>query len=366
MDRQRTRIFRGLAAIVLLALTGCRTFEIPTVKLPFNREQEDSKPDLTDVLPPDKMVALWSNTVYNTPGKPATRGMAARIYFYDSKRNTVPVEGSLVVYGYDDSTGQKQEPDRKYIFTAEQLANHYSVSEFGPSYSIWIPWDQVGQPQTDVSLLPVFKGKDGATVMGEHTQHVLPGPSPNKTSRPQSLGAHREIQGTTHHHQRMNTNGLRLATYNSNDPQTNGSPSRYAVQADHLRSTSIKLPPAVRDRLIHSTSVLPMGPSVSRQPAGLNGEPAGTQPSMGTMPPVSTATALHLPTTESVGGPTHPAQPVYSPPPAVRSSVLDRIHAKTNSQRRLPSARYAPATPQVPTLPAGQPGPSRPAMPPTP
>jgi len=141
MDRLVKTLLLGLTVGIAAGLTGCGSLETPRFTLPFRGDKEDGKPDMKDVLPPQKMVSLWSNTVYTAPGKPATRGMAARVYFYDANRKTVPVEGSLIVYGYDDSksTGTNRQPDRKYVFKPEQLASHYSVSDFGPSYSIWIP-----------------------------------------------------------------------------------------------------------------------------------------------------------------------------------------------------------------------------------
>ncbi len=37
------------------------------------------------------------------PGKPVTRGFGGRIYFYNDRSQAVPVDGELVVYGFDDT-----------------------------------------------------------------------------------------------------------------------------------------------------------------------------------------------------------------------------------------------------------------------
>ncbi len=70
-------------------------------------------------------------------------------------------------------------PARKYVFRAEELAGHYSESKLGHSYSFWVPWDRVGGPQRQVSLIARFKSAQGGVVMSEMTRHLLPGAQPS-------------------------------------------------------------------------------------------------------------------------------------------------------------------------------------------
>ena len=113
------------------------------------------------------------------PGKPPTRGFGGRLYFYNEKSHAIPVEGQLVVYAYDDAEAKhaNSDPERKYAFTPEQFERHYSKSDLGPSYSIWIPWDAVGGEQKSISLVPVFTASNGQLVMGQQAMNVLPGKS---------------------------------------------------------------------------------------------------------------------------------------------------------------------------------------------
>ena len=108
----------------------------------FNQPRvQDSKYAVTA-----RMAILWSPAIYNEAGKTPTRGFGGRIYFYDAKNKPIAVEGQLIVYAYNNNT-QKPEnkvPDRKYAFTPEQFTKHYTPTELGASYSIWIPWDAVG------------------------------------------------------------------------------------------------------------------------------------------------------------------------------------------------------------------------------
>lgn len=135
---------------------------------------------------PVKMAAIWSPAVLNRPGEPPMRGFGGRLYFYDADNRPVAVEGQLMVYAFDDSNpySDGKTPDRKFAFTAEQFAQHYSPTELGDSYSIWIPWDAVGQPQAEVSLVPILTTTSGQLVMGQPSRALLPGPrTPPTVSR---------------------------------------------------------------------------------------------------------------------------------------------------------------------------------------
>lgn len=135
---------------------------------------------------PVKVAAIWSPAVLNRPGEPPTRGFGGRLYFYDAENRPVAVEGQLMVYAYDDSNpySDGKTPDRKFAFTPEQFAQHYSPTELGDSYSIWIPWDAVGQPQAEVSLVPILTTTSGQLVIGQPSRALLPGPrTPPTVSR---------------------------------------------------------------------------------------------------------------------------------------------------------------------------------------
>jgi len=133
---------------------------------------------------PVRLAAMWSPAVLNTAGKKPTRGFGGRIYFYDADNKAVPVEGQLVVYGYNDSNSplngrpaDSKSPDRKYAFTPEQFTQHFSATDLGASYSVWIPWDEVGGPQLDISLVPIFTATSGQLVVGQPSRNLLPGPT---------------------------------------------------------------------------------------------------------------------------------------------------------------------------------------------
>jgi hypothetical protein len=127
---------------------------------------------------PVRLVGTWSDTVLRKDGQMPQRGFGGRLFFY-GKESTDPilVDGQLVVYAFDE-TGREptdNRPTRRYVFPPEQIPLHESKTELGTSYSFWLPWDEVGGPQTEVSLICRFEPKRGSVVASEQTRHLLPG-----------------------------------------------------------------------------------------------------------------------------------------------------------------------------------------------
>ena len=126
-------------------------------------------------LRPTKMVAIWSESVVFSSTRKPTRGLGGRIYFYNERHQTIPAEGELIVYAFDDNQENEDAAKRKYIFSPEQFAGHFSQSDFGPSYSVWIPWDDVGNDQQPISVVPMFKTKEGQMLVGDYARNLLKG-----------------------------------------------------------------------------------------------------------------------------------------------------------------------------------------------
>jgi hypothetical protein len=160
-----------LAAGLLAAAPGCATWKIDKHDVfPWCKEEPQV---------PTKVVAMWSSTVLNQGDRPSTRGFGGRLMFYGAKdEKAVMVEGSLIVYGFDETHGKKEapRPDRKFVFTREQFAKHYSKSSLGHSYSVWVPWDDAMGAPCKVSLIVRFVPKQGTVVLGEQTTLMLQGP----------------------------------------------------------------------------------------------------------------------------------------------------------------------------------------------
>ena len=137
---------------------------------------------------PASLAVIWAPDVLTVAGKPPTRGFGGRIYFYNEKSQAIPVDGDLVVHAYltTDRIGvdNKAEADKTYGFTGDTLSTHFSPSELGASYSIWIPWDKADGFQEELTLIPTFKSKEGAVVQGAPAKVYLPGKNRSEPETP--------------------------------------------------------------------------------------------------------------------------------------------------------------------------------------
>src|SRR6476469_1287130 len=146
------RVMRWIIVLATLAAFGglaCQTqaFDWKNWSLAGSPRLQESR-----YRAPTKMAVIWTPAVLNQAGQVPTRGFGGRIYFYDAKNNAVSVEGQLVIYAYDATVpgANGKPPDRKYAFTPEQFSQHFSPTQLGAAYSIWIPWDAVGQHQMEI------------------------------------------------------------------------------------------------------------------------------------------------------------------------------------------------------------------------
>src|SRR3569623_1543241 len=172
-------LFSGLcsAAMLLSLASGCSQFDLQK-KMPWLTGKTG------EFRRPMRVVTMWSDTVLTTAGQAPVRGFGARLMFYGlEEEKPIKVAGSLVVYAFDEANRDKTNtrPDRKFVFTEEQFAKHYSKSELGQSYSIWAPWDEVGGEPKEISLIVRFTPVEGGVVVSEHAKQFLPG-----EKRPQS------------------------------------------------------------------------------------------------------------------------------------------------------------------------------------
>ncbi|MCA9194914.1 MAG: hypothetical protein KDB03_24250 [Planctomycetales bacterium] len=171
-----------LTLIALISIAGCSTFSKEKKSSSANSNWGISKLWKKEYEQPAKMVAVWTPDTYTVPGQPITRGFGGRIYFYNDRSQAIAVEGELFVYGWEEKSillgTPKAEADKTFGFTSEQFTEHYSPTDLGASYSVWIPWDEAGGIQKEITIIPVFKMADGRAVQGSPSKLVLEGKSP--------------------------------------------------------------------------------------------------------------------------------------------------------------------------------------------
>ncbi|MFN3190649.1 MAG: hypothetical protein ACE361_09015 [Aureliella sp.] len=199
-----------LALVACSAMTGCSSLQKSAAK------KKDSKWSWSKLFKeefqePSSIAAIWSFDTLATENKSTERGFGGRIYFYNEKSQAVPVNGDLTIYGYVTTPGysdpEKVEPDQKFEFKAEQLASHFSPSEIGASYSVWVPWDRVGGHREEITLIPTFKSEEGSLVQGTpakvflegtpREKHHLPSPKAQTVSYQRAVSAGPSVPNST-------------------------------------------------------------------------------------------------------------------------------------------------------------------------
>jgi hypothetical protein len=361
-----------IASILAFTLVGCQSVSPSSSWNPFAATRlQESKYGV-----PARMAVMWSPAIYNQAGQAPTRGFGGRVYFYDAKNSAIPVEGQLVVFAYnnDQPKPNSKVPDRKYAFTPEQFTQHYTPSELGASYSIWIPWDAAGQPQAEISLVPIFTASSGALVMGQPSRNLLPGPTtPQQTSYvtnctlPGAEGSGFGTQGSAMRGQETGNRGqgtgdVQQIAYMSAPVAPPPSQQQHVApgvpqfqQSSGLSTMSITLPGTMADRLAQATPQV----SLVQRMAALRQDALAKQ--SGYAPPTALNTAPHINTAQGTPTslPTSTAgvpQPWFpGSPPQARSPQPAR--PALGGPTLPPTAAPLPTPPFPGALPSGLPSP---------
>jgi hypothetical protein len=178
-------ILLSCAFALSISTLGCTSFsdklQSANDTLPWNAEAAKTrKLESTPV----RIAAVWTHDIVTVPGSKSVQGFGGRIYFYNHEQKAIQVDGELVVVAFDETKAAQQQvpsrnPDRKFVFRADQLQTHLSDSELGPSYSFWIPWQEFGGEQRLISLVPVFRPVESASITGHFSKTSLPGKHPS-------------------------------------------------------------------------------------------------------------------------------------------------------------------------------------------
>lgn len=164
--------------------------DVKTAEVKATDKEEKESPEEEPLPPPsvpNRLSVVWTDTVLHQHQRPAIRGFGGRIIFYadkpeddDAPAEPVIVDGTLTVYAFGDDHGKgiANKPEKRFVFLPEQLEKHRSKSDIGHSYSVWLPWDEVGGPQRRISLFVRFEPSQGGAVMSDAAPKILPGAPP--------------------------------------------------------------------------------------------------------------------------------------------------------------------------------------------
>ena len=181
LNRCKNPLLLCVAIAFAITLVGCETVMIDSNG---NKRKKKEASWFTfkkkEYQTPQSVTVTWSHDILTLPGRAPTRGFGGRFYFYNEKTQAIPVDGDLMVYGFDDTHKQKLSEDlnqatKRFRFTAEQLTTHFTEGELGASYSVWIPWDEAYGPAKKIMLIPTFVAKDGKLIRGAAASLNLPG-----------------------------------------------------------------------------------------------------------------------------------------------------------------------------------------------
>lgn len=181
MLNDRRHVWLLVGSLLSCIVIGCAPFKASSPKNWLSKKEEPQVPL--------RITAFWTDTILSQAGLPGVSGFGARVFFYGKDEETpVLVDGSLTVYGYDDTVGDDESlPARKFVFPAEYLKRHYSKSDLGHSYSVWIPWQEANGPTRQISLILRFQSRTGgAIIMSDMSRHTLPGLKPSEKTGPDS------------------------------------------------------------------------------------------------------------------------------------------------------------------------------------
>ncbi len=245
--KNKTCLYGAMIVATLLGACFSRSAEaewkVPNAINP-RKHWPFKKSDEPQLGTPNRIVGTWVDTTMSKPGEKPQRGFGGRLTFYgEDEAMPILVEGQLVVYAFDE-TGRSPtdtRPTRRYVFPSNVMPLHLSKSKVGASYSFWLPWDEVGGRQTEVSLISRFEPKEGPVVCSEQARHLLPGvvvpdaamvkQGPPKL--PEGIPSRPPGADVLRAQQEEEANNLRLATYESPSPQQ---------PPQHMTTTSIALP----------------------------------------------------------------------------------------------------------------------------
>ena len=240
--------------------------------------------DAQSNVEPVSMAVVWKDSVYEQPSVPSIKGFGGRFFIYDAKNNPIKTDGELIVYGYDESNpihanGSHTGADKKFVFPSEKFQRHYSDSDLGPSYSVWIPWEETGGVRKSITLIPVFKTTSGNVLRCGHSMILLPGRKPepenNNVAANVSGNANTNVGVIANASGNKNTNSENVVAQASFQQVPANQQNNRLVQvsantdiqphASGMRTTTFNVTPSLAKRLT-KTPNLPKLPSKSGFP----------------------------------------------------------------------------------------------------
>ncbi len=235
----RTNYFVLCVLMALASITGCQSVHWSEgdweKKNLFNMPLKKEK--TPEFQTPDHIVVIWKQSTFRGDNGQKSKGFGGRIYFYNDKNEAVKADGELTIFGFDDSFegAERQSADCKFVFKQEDFQKHFSVTDLGPSYSVWVPWNEDNEDSLRISLMPIFKTVEGKLVQGEQSVNVLTGSKPLTVIEREA----RKLTADGHVTKYQSYNGVTLSkeyVYKGREPVVGQQP------VDEMKVTTIDVP----------------------------------------------------------------------------------------------------------------------------
>lgn len=243
---QIRHILRLVLLTCLMMNVGCQTFTT-SQKWKWPWDTADDVPQI-----PDRILPIWTDTIMHQQGKPGVRGFGGRIYFYaGDETDAVEIDGGLVVYVFDTDKMDPHSPlpEKKYVFPPEHMKKHMSEAPLGKSYSVWLPWDEVGGESRSLTIVTRFEGTNGGVVLSQPAVKFLPGLAKAESKPTNSMA----VTAAEPSPNSPPSAGVSLAGYQESSPerQSKGGQELSFRKADPRRreTQTIDLPPSFHRHL---------------------------------------------------------------------------------------------------------------------
>ena len=252
----KKHVFTLCILMLAFSISGCagvrdtmRISEKNSQWNPVSKLKED-KIEESEPTPAQAMTVLWKESVYQVPGKKPIRGFGGRVFFYDQANNAVEANGELTIYGFDESKkdGNDTKADKKFVFEKHELDSLFSDSGLGPSYSIWLPWDEVGGMRKTIALIPMFKTEDKRILKSGQSINVLPGRVDEEAEVSENqpyrvLGSSSAVVGQESKRSSTSKSGIAQVAYESDADQDSDKNGR------RMKTSTIRMTPGMSERI---------------------------------------------------------------------------------------------------------------------
>ncbi len=169
----------AIGYLVVGTLSGCAAVDLFTGETThFDKATRQN--------PVNRILCLWEPAKGQGLEGDTARGFAGQIFFFTAgSASPVEVDGDVRVYVFDDQgdTEEQKKPIHQFDFLGDAWKLHLQESQFGPAYSLFIPYTRKGNHEARCTLKIRFTPAEGSQMpvaFSDMADIDLPGKSTDK------------------------------------------------------------------------------------------------------------------------------------------------------------------------------------------